>query len=439
MQMRAWLAGVAALLTIGSAAQAGDEEGRSASGEQLPAWSRGYLDIHHISTGRGNASYFILPDGTTMLVDAGDVDVEAMQAFEPLKLQDARPDASRRPGQWIADYIRQFAPPGAPPRLDYALVTHFHSDHFGTVVASSPVSETGAYRLTGITDVADAIPIGRLIDRAGPDYRFPADLRTCPNNRDGSLANYFRFVDHLQDRGVMVEAFVPGRADQIRLRFERDAFPTFAIRNIAANGMVWNGRGTRTRRHIPAREAGGCTPPENPLSLAFKLSYGAFDYFAGGDLTGIHEINQPHWHDMETPVAAAVGPVDAMTLNHHGNRDATNATFLRTLRPRVIVQQSWVSDQPGGEVVHRMISKALWPEERAIFATGIMPETEIAIGPWIRQNYQALNGHILIRVAPGGGSYHVFVLEDGDAGRRVRARFGPYSSRNAKPRSVDTR
>ena len=42
-------------------------------GEQLPSWQKGYLDIHHISTGRGDCTLMILPDGTTMMVDAGDL------------------------------------------------------------------------------------------------------------------------------------------------------------------------------------------------------------------------------------------------------------------------------------------------------------------------------------------------------------------------------
>lgn len=31
--------------------------------EYLPEWQAGYLDIHQISTGRGNAAYLIFPDG----------------------------------------------------------------------------------------------------------------------------------------------------------------------------------------------------------------------------------------------------------------------------------------------------------------------------------------------------------------------------------------
>jgi hypothetical protein len=37
----------------------------------LPPWTPGTLDIHHIATGQGNSTFFVLPDGTTMHVDAG--------------------------------------------------------------------------------------------------------------------------------------------------------------------------------------------------------------------------------------------------------------------------------------------------------------------------------------------------------------------------------
>lgn len=421
-KLRRFAAG--ALLALTAAAQPADPVG-----EPLPAWRAGELDIHHISTGSGNATFFVLPDGTTMLIDAGDVDRASMRAFAPLKLQAQRPDASRRAGQWIADYIRQFTPAGQAPRLDYALVTHFHSDHFGKLLAGSPRSKTGAYRLTGIMDVADLVPIGTLIDRAGPGYHTPVNLRACSNNRRGTMANYFAFVDHRLAGGEAVEALVPGRSDQIMLRHHPDLYPRFTIRNIAASGAVWTGKDGETRQVVPLAEAGGCTPDENPLSLAIRLSYGPFDYFSGGDLTGLAENEEPRWRDVETEVARVVGPVDALLLDHHGNRDATNANLLRALAPRVLMQETWISDQPGGEVVHRMISPTLWPGPRDIFATGMLAETRIAIGPWMERNYRSFSGHVVLRVAPGGASYDVYALEDEDAHRLVKAHFGPYQSR----------
>jgi len=67
-------------------------------GVPLAPWSPGELDIHQISTGRGNAAFFILPDGTTLLVDAGAAAGGTTQTAP-------HPDASRQPGSWIARYI----------------------------------------------------------------------------------------------------------------------------------------------------------------------------------------------------------------------------------------------------------------------------------------------------------------------------------------------
>ena len=40
--------------------------------EYLPEWKEGYLDIHTIATGRGDAALIVMPDGTSMMIDAGD-------------------------------------------------------------------------------------------------------------------------------------------------------------------------------------------------------------------------------------------------------------------------------------------------------------------------------------------------------------------------------
>src|SRR5690348_12783669 len=126
------------------------------TGAPLAAWTPGTLDIHHISTGRGNASLFILPDGTTLLVDAG-------AAGDGIPQTDPHPDASRTPGVWIARYLARHG----VPALDYTLITHFHVDHMG-----------------GLADVAEVIPIRTLIDRGWPDYSYPAPIT------DQTMANY---------------------------------------------------------------------------------------------------------------------------------------------------------------------------------------------------------------------------------------------------------
>jgi hypothetical protein len=395
----------------------------------LPAWSDGYLYIHHISTGRGNASYVVMPDGTSMLLDAGEADPAFIARVMPLRAFPARPDGVQSAGYWIADYIRQFAPARRPPMLDYALITHFHTDHIGTITPSSPASKVGPYRLAGITEVADLIPIGVLIDRSGPPYTTPVDLRECGDGNDGaSLANYLSFTEHRLRVGRAVVGLRAGARDQIRLR-RPDRYPDFHIRNIAASGVIWTGRGDQTEQYIPLDAVTNCHFDENPFSTVIRLNYGKFSYYSGGDIPGVPDYTQPFWRDIETRVAAVVGAVDAMTLDHHGNRDSTNGAILRGLKPRVIIQQNWLSAQPGEEVVVRMASHEFYPGPRDVFSTGMSPETRIAIGPIMDGIYKSYAGHIVLRVAPGGASYEVFVLDDRDAQRKVVARFGPYEAR----------
>ena len=48
-------------------------------GNRLSTWERGYMDIHHVNTGCGECAYIIFPDGTTMLIDAGENKADALR------------------------------------------------------------------------------------------------------------------------------------------------------------------------------------------------------------------------------------------------------------------------------------------------------------------------------------------------------------------------
>ncbi len=435
-----WVAAVAVISIATAAGAQSVDTGRPRSAAQppralaanpqaaLPSWTEGYLYIHHISTGRGNAAYIVMPDGTTMLIDAGETDQEFIKSVAPLVPFPPRPNAEHAAGYWIADYIRQFAPRGRPIVLDYALITHFHTDHMGMLLPSSPESATGAYQLTGITEVGDLIPIKTLVDRAAPNYATPVDLRTChETNNEKTLANYLKMVDYRRQHGQAVVGLRAGALDQLQLE-RPNQFPDFHIRNVASSGVIWTGHGEETQAYIPADAIKDCHYDENPFSNVIKLSYGTFSYYAGGDIPGVPNYAQPWWRDIETPVSTVVGPVSVMTLDHHGNRDSVNGNILRALRPRVIVQQNWLSAQPGEEVVVRMASHEFYPGPRDVFATGMAVETRAAIGPIMDQLYRSYHGHVVIRVAPGGASYEVFILNDEDTAREVIGHFGPYSA-----------
>ena len=80
---------------------------------------------------------------------------------------------------------------------------------------------------------------------------------------------------------------------------------------------------------------------ENKLSAGIRISYGAFDYFNGGDLNGRIPFNSEQWRDVETPVGEALGPVEVCEANHHAWIDAMNEPFLHHVKPQVIVIQVW--------------------------------------------------------------------------------------------------
>jgi hypothetical protein len=76
-----------------------------------------------------------------------------------------------------------------------------------------------------------------------------------------------------------------------------------------------------------------------------------------------------------------------------------------------------------------MASKGLYPGPRDVFSTGMSPESRDVIGPIMDSIYKSYGGNIVIRVAPGGNEYEVYVLNDADKRREVMKRFGPYQSK----------
>jgi beta-lactamase superfamily II metal-dependent hydrolase len=381
-------------------------------GQIFPSWSEGYMDIHHINTGKGESTLFILPDGTTMLVDAG-----ATARPKP-RVTDQTPDDRRTPGEWISRYILHMLKRFSEIKLHYILLTHYHGDHIGDILPGSKTSESGGYKLAGVTEVGDIIPFDKIIDR-GWDY---PSIPTAQY-----FNNYTKFVNwHITNNGVMSEQFRPGINDQIFLVNDPGRYPGFEVRNIAANGVVWTATGNNTRNHFPSLESLSPSefPSENMCSIAFRLSYGKFNYFNGGDI-----IAGPsgHWRDIETPVGHATGPVDVCVANHHAFHDAMSTSFLESVRPRVHIILSWAPSHPSHSSIARMMSGSIYPGPRDVFSTNVMEETRVVIGGAI-DNMKSQQGHIVVRVSPGGDSYRIFILDDSQESFKINSIHGPYLS-----------
>ncbi|MBR0083222.1 MAG: hypothetical protein IJP93_03980, partial [Bacteroidales bacterium] len=297
-----------------------DDESQTAGakvGQTLPAWSEGMLDIHFINTTTGECTFLIFPDGTQMLVDAaGSINATGAvgsttntgirSRWDPTK------DPSFRAGKFIADYIKDCMVWTGNRKLDYVIDTHFHADHFGGYSSSLPVSDLSpAYRKQSLPEVLDLIPAGKLMDRGWPDYNYPFNMQ----KHYSTVRNYVAAVKwHVANRGLVAERFKAGSADQVTLLSRPGDYPDFRFRNIAVNGEIWDGtEAGGAKATFPAlSEIKVANPPtitntdncpeENHCTTVFKLSYGKFDFFHGGDAQ-YDGCSTFAWKDMETAVA----------------------------------------------------------------------------------------------------------------------------------------
>ena len=379
--------------------------------ERLSAWQQGYMDIHHISTGRGNCTFMILPDGTTMMVDAGD---NGPANDDGSKLSRV-PDESLTPAEWIVRYVTHFMDEaGLPVKLDHMLVSHFHYDHVGVGDNNYPWSLDGRYLMTGIAYVGSTLDVDNFVDRAYPDYDFPyTGYFDKGVFRDYVMMdNYLKFLESGYNRVESIAGFEVGSADQFVLK--NTPRNDFSIRNIYSNGQIWTGSGESTENLIPAETPQADLDNENLWSAVINISYGNFDYHTGGDILGADLDGTwfaNDWRDIETPVAKLIKETDVMCCNHHGCDDAMNETFLWYTKPQACIVPAWGAEHPGTDALSRMNTA-----RSNVFAAG--PVT----------NDSLKSGHVVVRVYEGGSTFQIFVLDDESKDYEVVYQSGIFTS-----------
>ena len=98
---------------------------------------------------------------------------------------------------------------------------------------------------------------------------------------------------------------------------------------VVAECMVVNGQ----VKGGPNVNIQGASQFENAASAGFKIRYGDFHLWVGGDLQG----GAMGTVDVESHVALKTGDLDVVQINHHGSNDATNWAFVYGLSPEVTV------------------------------------------------------------------------------------------------------
>lgn len=234
-----------------------------------------HLLIYTVDVEGGQSTLLVAPSGESLLVDTGWPDNKGRDAE---RIQDAMSNAGIK-------------------RIDYVLITHYHTDHVG-----------------GVPDLVSRVEVGEFLDHG-------------PNREDtpATVAGY--------------EAYLKAIAGhERRIVHPGDTIPIDGLSVVVL---------TADGQHIPAvpgikpepnpycarERAWPVDPTENARSAGILVTYGKFKFLDLGDLTGQKEVA------LVCP-RNPIGTVDLYLVNHHG-MDLSNArAFVDAIHPQVAIMDN---------------------------------------------------------------------------------------------------
>lgn len=390
-------------------------EGRPYS-EVFP-WTYGEMELHFIYTGRGENAFYILPDGTTVVNDVGDLYNFDKETLVPIELDEVpwRPRADLLGGECVSRYIQRLV---RTRKIDYLLLSHWHEDHFGSVKLRSKTMPDGR-KLCGMALLGEDFDFGAFYDNQYPEYG-----KYCSNDDPNSLAMMDEFIARQQAKGMKREPFRVGAINQIALRHDSgsDFSRTFSIRNIASNGVLWTGVGDETRDYASAhfKANGEKRISQNALSMAFRIDYGKFSFLTGGDLSMTLLDAAGKQFNWEGEYGRVAGHVDVCKSNHHGAWETMSRDFLSYVRADAYISNIWHRKQLNYGNMPDIASPEFAPGGALVCPT-VVPEWARVQAPaaswW---NNVAPAGHVVVKVASGGTSYRIFILDSSDEDARIK-------------------
>src|SRR5262245_40348224 len=228
------------------------------------------FDIYWIDVEGGASTLLVSPSGESLLYDAG--------WGSPNAVNDR--DAKR-----IAAAVSQ----AGLKKIDYFVLSHFHADHAGGLVA-----------------LARTVPIGRCFDRG--DFIEPANQRW----RDEYLS-------------------VCGSKRTVLHAGETIPLKDVKVEIVASNGSLIPIRGTQINPQCAKAENHLPDVPENQLMVGALFTYGRFKFIDLADLDWQKEV------ELVCPVNR-IGTVSIWQAGRHGALEGAGApAFLASIAPQVIV------------------------------------------------------------------------------------------------------
>lgn len=252
-----------------------------------PVWAAKTLDIHFIDVEGGQATLIVTPAGESLLVDTG------WPAFENRD----------------ADRIVDAAKKAGVSRIDYLIITHFHTDHVG-----------------GLKQLAAKMPIVNFIDHG----------KTVETSA-GTLDLYAGY-EALAAKGKRMTV-KPG--DKLPLK-------GLNIEVLAAHGVGTTRKG-KANPLCSGVEKKAADPSDNAQSVGILLRFGKFSFLDLGDLTWNKEL------ELVCP-ENRIGKVDVYLTTHHGMDASGPAPLVHAISPRVAIMNN--GEKKGGTPAAWKVVKA---------------------------------------------------------------------------------
>ena len=238
----------------------------------------GELRIFFVDVEGGQATLFVTPAQEALLIDTGWPGNEGRDA----------------------DRIVAAAKSAGLTKIDYVLITHFHTDHVG-----------------GLPQLAERIPIDTVIDHG--DNRESTDAPTV----EGWQA-YKRLLSAHKFKRLTLK---PG--DKLPIR-DLEAMVISSDGAVVDRPLVGAGQENRSCKdaeHYPADQT------ENLRSLGTLITFGKLRILDLGDLTRDKEM------DLVCPTNK-IGAIDIYVVSHHGWYLSNSAAFLNGISPRVAIMDN---------------------------------------------------------------------------------------------------
>ncbi len=240
--------------------------------------NRKTLQIYFVDVEGGQATLFVTPEGKSLLIDTG------------------WPGNNGRD----ADRILAATKLAGIARIDFVLLTHYHTDHAG-----------------GIVQLAARVPIQTVIDHG--ENREPQDAAT-----EEAWQNYEKLLAKEKFKRIVAKAGGTLPLEGIEARV------------VSSDGAVIEkplsrGGGANTSCH--ASEPRPADQTENARSLGVLFTFGKLRILDLGDLTWDKE------RELVCPVNK-LGAIDIYIVSHHGWIQSNSPELLNAIAPRVAIMDN---------------------------------------------------------------------------------------------------